>query len=142
MLCCYHYLHGGYLVVIGFSGGCFAAVIVGLLSGRCFAAECVLVVPPVDALPQGIFASSLVDAWLSVESLADVFAAIGFLPPPSLAHAAESVRALSWQMLPAVVASGCFATVAAGCSLLSGWIHCHQDIVLFVGNHCVIVSFF
>jgi hypothetical protein len=86
MLCCYHYLHGGYLVIIGFSGGCFAAVIAGLLSGRCFAAECVLFVPPADALLQGVFASSPADAWPSVESLVDVFAAIGFLGPPPLWH--------------------------------------------------------
>ena len=80
------------------SSGCFAAVVVGLHSGRCFAVECVMVIPSADALLQWMF-------WR-------IFGR----------------RGLRWRML---CRRCCF-----------GWIGCHRGIVLFIGNHCSVVSFF
>ena len=47
--------HSGCFAAIVLSGGCFAAVVIGLRSGRCFAAECVMAVPPAYALLQWAF---------------------------------------------------------------------------------------
>jgi hypothetical protein len=54
----------------GFSGEYFATVVIGLLSCGCFAAESGGWSPCGCSAAVGVFASSLVDAWPSVESLA------------------------------------------------------------------------
>ena len=114
-----------------------------------------LTLPSSFGCHSGCFAAisiSMADAWPSLVSRADA------LPPLSLASSLVDalLPSVSWSFplrmlcrrvsslggcLAAVVVGGCFAAVAAGCSLLSGWIVCHQGTVLFVGNHCVFVSF-
>jgi hypothetical protein len=116
------------LAVIGLSGGCFAAIVVGPPSGRCFVADCVMVAPHADALSHW---ESLLLPWrmLSRWNPWRMLCRLWFFGPLSGTSAVESVLALfladtwpSWSSLADALSPllldtslsslvGCFATV-------------------------------
>jgi hypothetical protein len=124
MLCRYRFSRGRCLAVFRFTSGCFATVVTGLLSGRCFVAKSAMAVSLWRMLcHRYLFGPLLVDALLL-----------------------RACWPTAWQILGRrghlVFIGRCFATVFVGCSsIFSRWMLCHYCIFRFVGNHCVDVSF-
>ena len=98
----------------------FAAVVVGLLSNRCFATEYVMVIPLCECFAiVGVFASP------SVESLVDALPPLTLLVP-SLVHDVESMLALFLRMF--LPAWSSLADALSPLLLVLGWILSHQSI--------------
>jgi hypothetical protein len=68
--------------VVIISGRYFFAIVVGILFGKCFATESVMIVPLCGCfVAVGVFASFSTDAWPSVKSLADALLPLALWSP-------------------------------------------------------------